>query len=52
MLCDVAMINFLLNILGLGSSSRPTSRVHTDPSFGELTAGTIYRLLRPQRWAM
>lgn len=45
------MINFLLNVLGFGTSSTPTSRVYTDPSFGELTAGTLYRLLRPQRWA-
>ena len=47
------MIKFILHLLGFGSQQGlPTTRVYTEPQMvGDLSAGTIYRLLRPARWA-
>ena len=47
------MLNFILHLLGFGSrQGLPSSPVYTEAAFGgDLSAGTLYRLLRPTRWA-
>jgi hypothetical protein len=47
------MIDFFRRILRLRrrANELPISRVYSDSQIQNISAGTLYRLLRPRRWA-